>query len=163
VRYSCHLRPGCFSSYWRRGSRSSCYGAKSRTSRRGKGGVTTVKYEKRLRKLASRAGLCHIHLIRLVCVLCEARRGEPVWTGTDAELEELVALCDRQAPYYAQLPSAGVCPLFGCGGTRYCEPCYNAAAARVRLPDDLFSPEEWARYAVLKGYVQHQDAEAPDA
>jgi hypothetical protein len=106
-----------------------------------------------------------VHMTPLVCVTCEARRLHPVWRGTEAELQELCALVDRTEPYDRQLPSAGVCPLFGCGGELFCEPCYNAAAARIVLPDDLYSPEEWARYAVLKRYLQHKDAptRSPDA
>jgi hypothetical protein len=104
-------------------------------------------------------------MIKLVCVRCEARRMAPVWTGTDAELQELLDLDQRVAPYRDQLPSAGVCPLFGCGGKMYCEPCYNAAASRMRLPDDLHTAEELARYAELKGKLQHRDTptRSPDA
>jgi hypothetical protein len=82
---------------------------------------------------------------------------EPVWLGTDAELQELLDLDQRVAPYRDQLPSAGVCPLFRCGGELYCEPCYNVAASRLRLPDDLHTAEELARYAELKRYLQHKD------
>jgi hypothetical protein len=116
-----------------------------------------VKYERRIRKLASRAGLCHVHMTPLVCVTCEARRGSPSWAGTQAELEELYALDDRCGPYRDQIPAAGVCPLFRCGGKLFCEPCYNAAA-RIVFPDDLYSPEELARYAELRSYLQYKDA-----
>jgi hypothetical protein len=116
-----------------------------------------MKYEKRLRKLASRAGRCHAHMTALVCVTCEARRGEPAWAGTDDELEELAALSERTAPYYAHIAPAGVCPVFGCGGKLFCEPCYNAAAMRVVLPPDLYTTEEVARYRELIVYLQHKD------
>jgi hypothetical protein len=124
-----------------------------------------MRYERRLRKLASRAGLCYVHLTPLVCVTCEARRGSPAWAGTDDELEELCALYDRMAPYLDQIPAAGVCPLFSCGGKLFCEPCYNATAARIVLPDDLYTPEELARYAELRSYLQHNDINigSPDA
>jgi hypothetical protein len=117
-----------------------------------------VKYERRLRTLASRAGLCHVHMrTRLICVTCEARRGSPAWDGTDDELEELCALIESQEPYYAKIPAAGVCPLVGCGGKLFCDTCYTAAAARIVLPDDLYTPAERRRYAELIRYLQHKD------
>jgi hypothetical protein len=113
-----------------------------------------MRYERRIRMLARRAGRCHIHTThRLWCFTCEGHRAEPAWSGTNEELEELCAFIDRAVPYYAHIPTAGVCPLSGCGGALYCEPCYNAASARVRLPDDLYTPEERTRYAALMRYV----------
>jgi hypothetical protein len=110
-----------------------------------------MRYEKRLNALARRAGLCHVHLTPFVCVRCEARRGDPVWNGTDAELEEFLALTARTDAYDRQIPAAGVCPLFGCGGQLFCEPCYNAAAAKVRVPDDVYTADEWQRLYELSG------------
>jgi len=120
---------------------------------------------RRLRTIARKKGLCPLHMTPLVCITCEARRGSPSWAGTDDELEELFALSDRVAPYLAQIPAAGVCPLFGCGGKLFCEPCYNAAAARITVPDDLYTPQELARYAALQNYLQGVDISIgrPDA
>jgi hypothetical protein len=108
---------------------------------------------RRLRTIARKKGLCPLHMTPLVCITCAARRGGPSWAGTQDELEELFALDDRMGPYRDQIPAAGVCPLFRCGGKLFCEPCYNAAAARIVVPDDLYTPDERVRLHELMGLL----------
>jgi hypothetical protein len=118
-----------------------------------------MKYEKRLQTLARRAGLCPIHMARLWCLHC-TYVGD--WAGTPAQLEELLSLWRRTDPYYDDIRPQGRCP---CGGERFCEPCYNAAAARVRVPDDLYTPDERARLHELMGLLCVRDTlgRSPDA
>jgi hypothetical protein len=120
-----------------------------------------VKYERRLRTLASRVGLCRAHLTPLFCVTCKVRRSELFWTGKEDELHELLDLDDRCRPYRDQIPTSGVCSVAGCQGDLYCEMCYSAAAARVVIPGDVHTPEELARYVELVGHIQHRDIPLP--
>jgi hypothetical protein len=109
---------------------------------------------RRMRTIAKQVGLCSRHMAPIFCVRCEARRAEPMWTGTEAELQELLDLDDRCLPYRHQIPTAGVCAVAGCQGDLYCEICYKVAAARVVIPDDVHTPEELARYVELLGHIQ---------
>jgi hypothetical protein len=107
-----------------------------------------LKYEKRLRTLAHRAGLYRLHLTRLWC-LQGTYTAE--WEGSHAQLQELVTLWSRTDPYYDHIPPQGRCP---CGGPRFCETCCNAASARVHVPEDLYTPEERARLYELLGLLR---------
>jgi hypothetical protein len=114
-----------------------------------------VKYEQRIRSLTHRAGLCAVHMKRLWCLRC-TYVGE--WAGTPAQLAELLALWRRMAPYDPDIRPQGRCP---CGGERFCETCYNAAAARVRVPADLYTPDEQARLHELMGLLHVKEPKNP--
>jgi hypothetical protein len=109
-----------------------------------------VKYERRLRTLASRAGLCPVHLTPLVCI-CGWR-----WVGTADEFHELGALMDRLTPYYGDLPAQGWCRH---GHEQHCWTCWQADASYAIAgvsADDLFSAEEWQRYQALLKLFQRK-------
>jgi hypothetical protein len=104
-----------------------------------------MRYEKRLRVLAQHAGLCPVHMTRPVCLDYDM-----VWTGTDAEQDELFALI---GPWDRGGASAPVLPC-RCGAEAICLDCFEVFMARHPLTfRGRLSPEARARYDVL---IRHQ-------
>lgn len=108
---------------------------------------------RRLRTIAHKLNRCPRHGERLQCGLCDW-----TWTGTDAEFEELGPLADKVSPYLASIPANGRCR---CGSNTWCNACYTEAAAKIEAPDDLFSPDELARYHQLLQHMQRKDVVSP--
>jgi hypothetical protein len=111
-----------------------------------------MKYEKRLRSLSRRAGLCHEHLVPLVCHACTVR-----WVGSAAEWDELAGLLSRIDHIYRDIPSHGRCPQ---GHDLYCEPCWQRDAREALLAADEapLSVEEMQRTTELLKLLQRQPA-----
>jgi hypothetical protein len=98
----------------------------------------------RLHRLAAHMRCCPTHGTPLLCV-CDYK-----WMGTSEELDELAPLSARLSPYFNHLPPSG--QICRCGGRLWCGPCYETAAAKIHVPDDLMTPEERERYTTL---LQH--------
>jgi hypothetical protein len=103
---------------------------------------------RRLRTIARQLNCCPTHGERLQCGPCDW-----IWTGTDAEFEELGSLLDRVALYVDSIPPNGRCR---CGSNTWCNACHKAAAATIEVPDDLFTPPELARYHELMLSMQRR-------
>jgi hypothetical protein len=102
----------------------------------------------RLNKIAERMNVCPIHGAPLLCGPCHFE-----WRGTDEEFRELWPLSQRVSPYFKGLtPSGRVCRT--CGTDLWCRPCYETQARQIPVPDDLFTPEELARYTKLLGHMR---------
>jgi hypothetical protein len=98
---------------------------------------------RRLQTIARALNCCPQHGTRLQCV-CDY-----TWTGTAAEFEELGPLTEKMSPYVDPIRPNGRCR---CGGKTWCRLCYEAAAAKITVPDDLFTAQERERYhALLQG------------
>ena len=98
---------------------------------------------RRLRRLAARMGVCPTHGTTLACGLCAFD-----WRGSLEEFHELERLAGRLDPYWDQLtPSGHLCRQHGL--PLWCRPCYEAQAAQIEVPDDLFTPDELVRYREL--------------
>jgi hypothetical protein len=104
----------------------------------------------RLNKVAERMNVCPIHGTPLLCSLCQS-----VWTGTDEEFRELWPLSERIGPYFEHLALSGRVSR-DCQDPLYCRQCYEAAARQIEVPEDLFTPEELARYTELLGHMQRK-------
>jgi hypothetical protein len=115
---------------------------------------------RRLRRIAARMGVCPTHGTKLACGLCDFQ-----WTGTLQELRELEPLARRLDPYWDTLtPSGHICRQHGL--PLWCGPCYQAEAAQIDVPDDLFTPNEVGRYCDLVRLLQprrddHGESRAP--
>lgn len=106
-----------------------------------------MKYDRRLRTLARRAGRCPEHLTKFVCHTCTT-----VWAGTAAEWDELSGLLTRIEPYYPPTRPQGRCAV---GHALLCEPCWQRDAHQTlpAMPPELISDDELARLAaLLKGF-----------
>jgi hypothetical protein len=104
---------------------------------------------RRLQTIARKLNRCPRHPgEKLQCGPCDW-----MWTGTDAEFWELNPLQERLAPYFAHMDSQGTCR---CGSGTWCGACFEAAAAQVRVPADLFSPDERERYFALLEHMQRK-------
>jgi hypothetical protein len=118
--------------------------------------TTKDAIEKRIQRLAQRMRRCAIHGTRLWC------QHEVEWAGTELELYEGLSLYCRLMPYLPKkLPSTHqLCPT--CGEPLVCEPCDQAklrSMPPIWVPDDLCTPEEWARWHALKGHFRRTPGE----
>ncbi len=111
----------------------------------------------RMRKIAARLQVCPIHELPLRCGPCWF-----YWDGTEEEFWELSPLVARMEPFLEHLaPSGQVCP--ACQTDLWCRLCYEAETALVKMPDDLFTPEEYARYDALIAHMRERDTPKPRA
>jgi hypothetical protein len=100
-----------------------------------------VRFDARLKRVADTVGACPVHGILLQCV-CQY-----TWRGTDAEFWEIMPLADRVGRYFDHIRPPGRTCL--CGEKLWCRVCYESAARQVEVPEDVFTPDELARYVEL--------------
>jgi hypothetical protein len=107
-----------------------------------------ARIDKRLTTLAHRLGVCPQHGCRLFCPSHGWR-----WVGTEAELEECLALMDSLEPWHQRLcPSDQRCPR--CQDPLWCEACAVEAVSAIEGPEERLTPEAYARYQALLALMQ---------
>jgi hypothetical protein len=119
--------------------------------------TTRDAVKKRIEKLAQRMRRCAMHGTRLWCVQ------EVEWTGTLAEFAEGLDLYCKLHPYLLKwTPTHQTCPT--CGERLVCEPCAEAQRPRqpIWIPDEVISPEEYARWLALQGRFRRTPGEHHD-
>jgi hypothetical protein len=103
----------------------------------------------RLQRLQRTLRCCPIHGTRLECPPCDY-----VWAGTNEELLEGLPLLEKTRPYFTHIhPSGRLC---SCGSQMWCRECYELATAKVKLPDDILTPEEDQRLSELLAMVKRR-------
>jgi hypothetical protein len=110
--------------------------------------ITKAAVARRVAALAQRMGCCARHGVKLHC-LCTS-----VWTGTKAEVAEIVALLEKFLPYlHPLIYTDEVCPC--CHTARWCASCNVHQDTRV-IPPDVTTEAEMARYRELCALVRER-------
>jgi hypothetical protein len=106
------------------------------------------RFDTKLKALSDAMGLCAVHGTPCLC-LC---RDHLVWTGTAAEMTEILAFMARLSVDDQTYASGPACR--ACGHAMWCPVCYDQQMTHATRPKSVLSEAEWVRYYALLSLMQ---------